>query len=170
MRPALPKGGAGVFRYTPSVSRLPARAIVAACVGFLQLILVSPARAQHQAFVNALSEFTAALPGTSGDEGVAARASLENMERGLTEWDRTLREYESNIVTIAPTASVSRVLDMHRTMGMFYLARGRTGDAVREFDAAVALSPEPLFHLFRGLAHNAAGRSAEALNAYATAS
>jgi tetratricopeptide (TPR) repeat protein len=151
------------------MSRLPARAIVAGCAGCLQLILASPAVAQHQSFVNALSEFTAALPGTYGDEGIAARASLARMERGLTEWDQTLREYESNIVTIAPTAPAARVLDMHRTMGMFYLARGRSGDAVREFDAAVALSAEPLFHVFRGLAHDAAGRPAEALKAYATA-
>ena len=147
--------------------RLSARAIVAACAGAVQLILPSPAIAQHQSFVTALSEFTAALPGTYGDEGVAARASLDRMARGLTEWDQTLREYELNIVAIAPTASASRVLDMHRTMGMFYLARGRSGDAVREFDAAVALSREPLFHLFRGLALDAAGRQADALKAYA---
>jgi tetratricopeptide (TPR) repeat protein len=151
------------------MSRQPARAIVAACAGFVQLILPAPASAQHQSFVNALSEFTAALPGTSGDEGVAARASLDRMERGLAEWDQTLREYASNIITIGPTASAGRVLDMHRTMGMFYLVRGRSGDAVREFDAAVALSPEPLFHLFRGLAHEAAGRPDEALKAYGTA-
>ena len=151
------------------MSRRPARAIVAACAGFVQLILASPATAQHQSFVTALSEFTAALPGTYGDEGVAARASLDRIERGLAEWDQTLREYEANIVTIAPTASTGRVLDMHRTMGMFYLARGRSADAVREFDTAVALSPEPLFHVFRGLALNATGKPAEAMKAYNTA-
>jgi len=145
------------------------RATVAACASFVQLILASPATAQHQSFVTALSEFTAALPGTYGDEAVEARASLDRMERGLAEWDQTLREYESNIITIAPTASAGRVLDMHRTMGMFYLARGRSSDAVREFETAVALSPEPLFHLFRGLALNAAGKPAEALKAYGTA-
>src|SRR5262252_3939113 len=127
--------------------RLSARAIVAACAGAVQLILPSPAIAQHQSFVTALSEFTAALPGTYGDEGVAARASLDRMGRGLAEWDETLREYANNIITIAPTAPAARALDMHQTMGMFYLARGRAGDAVREFDAAAALSPEPLFHL-----------------------
>jgi tetratricopeptide (TPR) repeat protein len=152
------------------MSRVSATATLAACAGFAMLVLPSPAHAQHQSFVSALSEFTAALPGTYGDEGIAARASLDRMQRGLTEWDQTLREYETNIKTIAPTASASRVLDMHRTMGMFYLARGRFDDAVREFDTAVALSPEPLFHLFRGLALSAAGRPAEALKAYSTAS
>jgi tetratricopeptide (TPR) repeat protein len=155
------------------MSRASAPAIVAACVGLVQLvqlILPSPAIAQHESFVRALSEFTAALPGTYGDEGLAARESLDRLARGLAEWDQTLREYESNIQTIAPTAPSGRVLEIHRKMGMFYLARGRNEDAVREFDAAVALSPEPLFHLFRGLAHNAAGRSAEALKAYAAAS
>jgi tetratricopeptide (TPR) repeat protein len=143
---------------------------VAACAGVVQLVLASPAIAQHESFVKALSEFTAALPGTYGDEGAAARASLDRLDRGLTEWDQTLREYESNIITIGRTASAGRLLDMHRTMGMFYLARGRSGDAVREFDTAVALSPEPLFHLFRGIALNAAGRPADALKAYTTAS
>src|SRR5262249_38745050 len=132
--------------------------------------VASPAIAQHEPFVSALSEFTAALPGTYGDEGVAARASLDRMARGLTEWDQTLREYESNIITIAPTASASRVLDMHRTMGMFYLARGRANDAVREFDTAVALSPKPLFPLARGRALKAAGRPVAAMKAYAAAS
>ena len=152
--------------------RASAPAIVAACVGvvqLVQLILPSPAIAQNESFVRGLSEFTAALPGTYGDEGQAARDSLDRLARGLAEWDQTLREYESNIQTIAPTAPPGRVLEIHRKMGMLYLARGRNEDAVREFDAAVALSPEPLFHLFRGLAHNAAGRSAEALKAYATA-
>jgi tetratricopeptide (TPR) repeat protein len=152
------------------MSRASTAAIVAACVGFVQLILPSLAIAQNESFVRALSELTAALPGTYGDEGQAARDSLDRLARGLTEWDSTLREYESNIQTIVPTAPPGRVLELHMKMGMLYLVRGRNDDAVREFDAAVALSPEPLFHLFRGLAHNAAGRSAEALKAYAAAS
>jgi len=152
------------------MSRASAPAIVAACVGLVQLVQPSPAIAQNESFVRGLSEFTAALPGTYGDEGQTARESLDRLARGLPEWDRTLREYESNIQTIAPTAPPGRVLEIHRKMGMLYLARGRNEDAVREFDAAVALSPEPLFHLFRGLAHNAAGRPAEALKAYAAAS
>jgi tetratricopeptide (TPR) repeat protein len=152
------------------MSRASAPALVAACVGFVHLILPSPAIAQHESFVRALSEFTAALPGTYGDEGQAARDSLDRLARGLAEWDQTLRDYESNIQAIVPTAPPGRVLEIHRRMGMLYLARGRHEDAVREFDAAVALSAEPLFHLFRGLALNAVGRSAEALNAYAAAS
>lgn len=131
--------------------------------------LPSPAAAQHDAFIDALADFTAALPGTYGDEGAAARAALGRLERGIAEWDRTLREYEANVKAIRATATPSRVLEMHRTMGLFYLARGRVADALREFDAAVALSPEPLFHLFRGLAHEAAGRPADALTAYAAA-
>src|SRR5437660_4380990 len=74
----------------------------AACVGVVLLILPSPAFAQRDAFVEALAGFTAAVPRTYGDEGVATRASLGQMERGLAEWDRTEREYESNIRTIAP--------------------------------------------------------------------
>jgi tetratricopeptide (TPR) repeat protein len=151
------------------MSRVSVPAIVAGCVGILLLLLPSLAIAQHDAFVEALAGFTEALPGTYGDERVATRASLDRMERGLAEWDRTEREYESNILTIGPTASAGRLLDMHRAMGMFYLARGRFDAAGREFNAAVALSPEPQAHLFRGVVHEAAGRPAEALKAYTSA-
>ena len=151
------------------MSRVSVPAIVAACVGVILLLLPSLAIAQHDAFVEALAGFTEALPGTYGDERVATRASLDRMERGLAEWDRTEREYESNILTIGPTASAGRLLEMHRAMGMFYLARGRFDAAGREFNAAVALSPEPQAHLFRGVVNEAAGRPAEALKAYTTA-
>jgi tetratricopeptide (TPR) repeat protein len=151
------------------MSRLSVPAIVAASVGVILLLLPSVAIAQHNAFVEALAGFTEALPGTYGDERVDARASLDGMARGLVEWDRTLREYESNILTIGPTASAARLLEMHRAMAMAYLARGRFDDAGREFDAAAALSPEPQVHLFRGVAHDAAGRPAEALKAYTAA-
>jgi tetratricopeptide (TPR) repeat protein len=151
------------------MSRVSVPAIVAAGVGFILLLLPSLAIAQHDAFVEALAGFTEALPGTYGDERVATRASLDRMERGLAEWDQTLREYESNIRAIGPTASGGRALEMHRQMAMFYLARGRFDDAGREFNAAVALSPEPQVHLFRGVVNEAAGRPAEALKAYATA-
>jgi len=140
--------------------------IVAACVGFVLLVTPTPAIAQHEAFVEALAKFTAELPGTYGDEAVDARASLDRMQRGLAQWDQTLSEYQSNIATARPTASSGRMLEMHREMGMLYVARGRFEDAVREFDAAVALSPEPRFHLLRGLAYERGGKPAEALKAY----
>jgi len=140
--------------------------IVAACVGFVLLVTPSPAIAQHEAFVEALAKFTAELPGTYGDEAVDARASLDRMQRGLAQWDQTLSEYQSNIATARPTASSGRMLEMHRAMGMLYVARGRFEDAVLEFDAAVALSPEPRFHVLRGLAYERGGKAAEALKAY----
>src|SRR4249919_200041 len=86
-------------RYTPPMSRVSVPAIVAAGVGVILLLLPSLAIAQHDAFVEALAGFTEALPGTYGDERVATRASLDRMERGLAEWDRNEREYESNILT-----------------------------------------------------------------------
>src|SRR3989442_12154726 len=98
------------------MSRVSVPAIVAACVGFILLLLPSLAIAQHDAFVEALAEFTTALPGMYGDEGIAARAGLDRLERGLAEWDRTLREYESNIITIGPTPSASPALEMHKDM------------------------------------------------------
>ena len=141
-----------------------------ACLVLVLFVLAVPATAQHNAFVDALAELTDALPGTYGDEGTAILTALDKLQRGLAEWDQTLREYETNVAAIRPTAAESRVLEMHRTMGLFYLARGRHADAIREFDAAVARSPDPLFHLFRGLALDGARRQAEALKAFATAS
>lgn len=151
------------------MSRVSVSAVVTAGVGVLLLLLPSRAIAQHDAFVGALAGFTEALPGTFGDERAATRASLDLMERGLVEWDRTLREYESNILTIGPTASAGRKLEMHRAMAMAYLARGRFDDAGREFNAAAALSPEPQVHLFRGVVSDAAGRPADALKAHLAA-
>jgi tetratricopeptide (TPR) repeat protein len=125
-----------------------------------------PAAAQV-VFVDALAELTVALSGLYGDEGTHAWAALDRLERALTEWDQTLREYEANVAEIRPTASPGRVLDMHVTMSRQYVRRGRFDDAVRELEAAAALATdEPLFHLFRGLAHEAAARPAEALQAY----
>jgi tetratricopeptide (TPR) repeat protein len=146
-----------------------ASATVAASVGLALLILPSPAVAQHEKFVEALGEFTAALPGTYGDEGAAARASLDRMERGLAEWDKSLREYESNLLSIGPTASAARLLDMHRAMGLLDIARGRFDEAVQEFNAAGAISSEPRLRLLSGAAYEAAGRSADALKAYRAA-
>jgi hypothetical protein len=71
--------------------------------GVALLVLSSAATAQHQTFVDALSEFTAALPGTYGDEGVAARASLDRLERGLAEWDQTLKEYDGDALSVPRT-------------------------------------------------------------------
>jgi tetratricopeptide (TPR) repeat protein len=144
-------------------------ATAATCLALVLLCLPPLASAQHEAFGDGLTELTASLAGTHGDEGATARAALERMARGLTEWDRALREFEANVVGITPTASAERIVEMHRTMGMFYLARGRLDDAVREFEAAGTRTAEPLFHLFRGLAHEMAGRRADALAAYATA-
>lgn len=151
------------------MSRAPVPGIVAASVGSILLLQPLPAIAQHDTFVEALAGVTEALPGSYGDERVATRASLDRMERGLTEWDQTLREYESNVRAMVPTASAGRALEMHRAMAMNYLARGRFDDAGREFDAAAALSPEPQVHLFRGAVNAAAGRPAAALKAYTVA-
>ena len=152
------------------MSRVSVPAIVAGCAGFLLLLLLlpSPATAQHDAFIEALAGFTEALPGTYGDERAATLDSLDRMARGLAEWDRTEREYETNVQAVGPTASAGRLVEVHRAMGMFYLARGRFDAAGREFNAAVALSPEPQGHLFRGVANEAAGRPADALKAYTT--
>jgi tetratricopeptide (TPR) repeat protein len=137
--------------------------------GFTLLIRPASAIAQHEAFVGAVSELTSALPGTYGDEAAAARAALDRMERGLTEWDKTLREYESNLLTIGPTAPAARQVEMRRAMGLLYMARGRFTEAALEFDAAAPLSSEPKFRLFSGAAQEAAGRPADALKAHRAA-
>src|SRR5262245_53755539 len=137
--------------------------------GFALLIRPLPAIAQHEAFVEALSEFTSALPGTYGDEASAAHLALDRIERGLSAWDKSLREYESNLLAIGPTAPAARLIEMRRAMGMLYMARGRFDEAAREFEAAVPLSSDLKFRLFSGVAHEAAGRPAEALRAYRAA-
>jgi tetratricopeptide (TPR) repeat protein len=81
------------------------------------------------------------------------------MALALTEWDRQL--------TLRPQGDA---LQRHHMLGLAYHQRGRLNDALREFDAAIALRPTPSFasdiHLNRALTLEAAGNAVEASEAF----
>ena len=89
-------------------------------------------------FVQALGRFSIALDGAHGDEGPRIVASLDALDRAVSQWDDVLTEYELEMAKRAP-ADPRSAASMHVALGGLYLDRARYADAIREFDAAIAL-------------------------------
>jgi tetratricopeptide (TPR) repeat protein len=133
-------------------------------------IFAAPARAQKQVFIEGLTEFTAAVQGTYGDEGAHIRLALDKMAGGLAEWDRTIRAYEARLVAELPAASRQDAYRMHVALGERYIERGRLVDALRELDAAGRLEARRAdLHSLRGLVLEALERPADAAEAFRAA-
>ena len=111
-----------------------------------------PVEAQDSAFRDAVREL-AAKP---ADRSVAHK----RMALALTEWDRQL-------ANLRPQGDA---LNAHHMRGLAYYQRGRRNDALREFDAMLALHPTPSLasgiHMQRGLALEAIGNASKASEAY----
>ena len=107
------------------------------------------------AFLQAVGQFSLALDGASGDEGMRVRSSLETMSRALDEWDAVLRKYEAAMATDLRTAEPALALKMHLALGGLYLDRARTADGLRELAAARQLDQtRPDVPVFEALAHS----------------
>jgi len=107
------------------------------------------------AFLQAVGQFGLALDGSSGDEGMRVRSSLETMSRALDEWDAVLRKYEAAMATDLRTAEPALALKMHLALGGLYLDRARTADGLRELAAARQLDQtRPDVPVFEALAHS----------------
>jgi tetratricopeptide (TPR) repeat protein len=82
------------------------------------------------------------------------------MALALTEWDRQ----HANLRPLGDE------VQRHSMLGLAYYQRGRRKDALREFDAMLALQPTPSFasdiHMDRALALEAIGNAGEASEAY----
>jgi tetratricopeptide (TPR) repeat protein len=106
-------------------------------------------------FIDALGRFSLGLEGTYGDEGKVIWASLDAMERGLKQWDATIRTYEAAMASQISGAEPRLAARMHSALGGVYLDRSRVTDALREFAAAGQLDPDraDVFTLL-GLAYN----------------
>jgi tetratricopeptide (TPR) repeat protein len=91
------------------------------------------------------------------------------METALVEWDRNIRALEVRVGEIRGVPD-QRVYQLHVELGVAYRVRGRMADALREFDAAVALRPSSSdLQVLRALTLEAAGRSQEAGQAFRAA-
>ena len=92
------------------------------------------------------------------------------METALVEWDRRIGALEAARDREIPGAPAQRAYQLHVELGVAYRARGRGADALREFDAAVALRPSASdVQVLRALTLEAAGRSEEAGKAFRAA-
>ena len=92
-------------------------------------------------FIQALAQFSLALDGTYGDEGSRIRSSLDAMDRGLDEWDRTIGTAEAAMPSQVSGAEPQLAARMHAALGGAYLDRGRFPEALREFAVASRLDP-----------------------------
>ena len=79
--------------------------------------ILAPVRtesAQPRPFLEGLSEFTAAIAGTYGDEGPRVGPALDRMAAGLAQWDRDLLAVEADVASGLREASPA-VADRLRT-------------------------------------------------------
>jgi tetratricopeptide (TPR) repeat protein len=126
-----------------------------------------PADAQQTAFLQGLSELTAAFEGTYGDEGTRIEAALDRMSAALAAWDREIEAAESELRATPATASPSLVVERHISLGRMYADRGRLVDALTEFEAAGRLAPTRAdVQVLRGLALQEQGTPSEAIEAF----
>jgi tetratricopeptide (TPR) repeat protein len=143
-------------------------------VAVLAVALSMPAGAQQSVFVQALSELTAAIEGTYGDEGAQVGPAIDRLSGALAEWDREIEAAETGLRTALREAPSSKpepgVFERRMSLGRMYTARGRLADALSQLDAASRLEPQRAdVHVLRGLVLSADGKPREALEAFRTA-
>jgi tetratricopeptide (TPR) repeat protein len=131
------------------------------------LAQASPADAQQTAFLQGLSELTAAFEGTSGNEGARIGATLDRMSAALAAWDKEIQAAESSLRATPANAAPSTRVERHLTLGRMYADRGRYADALAEFDAASRLAPARAdVQVLRGLVLQEHGSAADTLEAF----
>ena len=140
-------------------------------VTVLAVALPLRAEAQQSVFVQALSELTAAIEGTYGDEGAQVGPAIDRMSAALGEWDREIEAAETGLRTALREATPSSgVFERRVSLGRMYAERGRLADALSELDAASRLEPQRAdVHVLRGLVLSADGKPREAIEALRTA-
>lgn len=137
------------------------------CAVVLLALVPSAAAAQQAAFTQALSELTAAIAGTYGDEGPLVGPAIDRMSAALTVWDREIEAAESALRDAPANALASTVVERHISLGRMYADRGRLADALAEFDAAGRLAPARAdVQVLRGLALQEQGTPKETIEAF----
>jgi tetratricopeptide (TPR) repeat protein len=130
----------------------------------------APAHAQLETFVQAVRELAAATGRTEPARTKDIRAATDRLAAALDEWDRRIAALESRVTGELSTAPAERRSRLHVELGVAYRARGRTVDALREFDAAAALQPSSRdLQILRALVLEASARPDEAGKAFRSA-
>ena len=139
------------------------------CAVLVLALLPSVATAQQTAFSRSLSELTAAIEGTYGDEGALVRPAIDRLAAALAQWDREIQIAAAAVSAASKTPSPDLV-DRRISLARMYADRGRHADALSELAAAAVLEPRRAqIHVLRGLILEDAGSSADALEAFRTA-
>ena len=133
-------------------------------------VLICPSFARAQAkdqFVQGLVDFITAVAGERGDEGRALVAAVDTMAAGLAQWNAAVGRVEAGLASEIGGAPPPIAAKMRATLGTAYLDRGRTADALRQFDQALVLDPSlGEVHPLRALALDILERPADAATAY----
>jgi tetratricopeptide (TPR) repeat protein len=138
------------------------------CVALL--LLPVQATAQIELFVQTVRELADATRQTGASRSNEIHAAASRMGTALVEWDRTIAVLEGRTAREISGAPDQRAYLLHVELGVVYRARGRLVDALREFDAAVALRPSASdVQVLRALTLEAAGRPEEAAKAFRAA-
>src|SRR5436309_2957827 len=98
-------------------------------------VLAQPLVDARQSFVNALIRVLEGVPATFGDERASVSTALAAMEMGLRNWDQELRRGRD-----ATPRELSDT-EKHFGLGLTYLDRGRSADAVAELTSALNAGP-----------------------------
>jgi len=134
------------------------------------LVPSHPAFAQPRTFVEGLSELTAAIAGTYGDEGPRVGPALDRMAGGLAQWDREIQAFEAHVASEMRGATPTVTVGLRTDLARRYAQRGRLADALRELDVAISLDPlAHAAHVLRGQLLEASSRTSEAASAFRTA-
>ena len=134
------------------------------------LAVPSSASAQRDRFLKSFVQFHQALRGAYGDEGPQLTAQLDEMTAALAAWDGEIRDAESQLRPRLKAADPQTALQVHTILASLYLERGRFADALREFDADIAIdSTRAAFHRYKAVIYQGTARPAEAAGAYRTA-
>ena len=145
-------------------------AAIGCCVLLTAVALPIRVDAQQTAFVHALSELTATLEGTAGDERARIAAALDTMSAALAAWDREITVAESEWRDTRSNAASLRTAEQHLSLGQLYANRGRLADALAELGAASRLAPTRAdIHVLRALVLQRQGTPADTMAAFRSA-
>ncbi len=131
------------------------------------LVLPQAAYAQRDQFFDTLLPFYRALTGVYGDEGPQLTAHLQTLSAALARWDRALVVTDLEVRARLKNADTRTVLEVHTLLAALNAERSRYDEALREIEQAIRVDPAraPL-HRFKALLYQAAGRPAEAADAF----
>lgn len=140
------------------------RTLSLACAASVLLAPTPLAAQAKDRFVSAVVDFINAADERSP---AALTAAVNAMADGLAQWDALLAKVEGGMAAEIGGAPAATAARMRTVLGAAYLERGKLDAGLAQLDAAAAIDgSSPDVHVFRGLALESAGRSAEAAESY----